>query len=102
MLILSRRSLSLTSRPVVIKVTLAAAFPDAVLLIKSNIELDRTIERSMLVQAEAGQFIKEILRRLCPFEIPIFQPPVLDGSRLPMDKLSNLVHSSPLERVPPV
>src|ERR1700722_8449397 len=102
MLILSRRSLSLTSRPVVIKVTLAAAFPDAVLLIKSNIEPDRTIERSMLVHAEPGQFIVESLRRLCASEIPILQPPVRDGSRHPMHQLSNRVLSASLERVRPV
>ncbi len=70
-------------------VPLSTPFPNPVLLIETDVEPDRTVERAMLIQTEPGQITIERLRRGLVRKITVLEPPIRDRPRHPMDQLTN-------------
>ena len=84
--VLGRSALGLAGLAVVIPVSAGGIFPDAVLMVETDIEPDRRIERAVLIHAEPGQFIAENFAvRLA--EIAVLDSPIRDGAADPMNEL---------------
>ena len=75
---------------------------DAVLMMQTNVEPDRRIESTMLVQAKPGQLVVKSFRRLRVREISIGNTPIGDGSRDAMHELTHRSFPAALMRIRPV
>ena len=88
-LVLGRGPAGATLLAVVEVIALALAVADAVLLVQADVEPDRRVEGAVLVQAEPGQVVVEVLGVLGRREVAVGDAPVGDGARDPVDQLAH-------------
>ena len=89
------RHLDATALPIPMPVALGAL--DAVLVVQADVKPDGRIERSALMQAEPRQLAVEELAVFGCRQIAVFDAPVGDRARHPVDQLANA--PLPLRRV---
>ena len=87
-LVLRRSAFSLARLAVVIPVPFGGVFADSILMVEADVEPDRRVERSILIDAQPGQLVaKNVAIRLA--EVSIFGTPVGYG---PADAVNELLH----------
>ncbi len=62
---------------------------NAVLVVQSHVEPNRTVKRTVLVQTQPSQIAIEILTVFGRVKVPIGQAPIRDGSRYTVNQLTN-------------
>ena len=84
---MSRRPFGFPGLAIIKIIAGARVLPDAVLVIQTDVEPDRRIERAMLVQAKPGELVVKNFRCLRVRKISIGNSPIGNRSRHPMDQL---------------
>ncbi len=81
------RALRFFRRAVVVIIARARILPDTVLMVEADVEPNRAVERSVLIEAEPGQFVVENLGGFCVGEIAVGQAAIGDRAGDAMDQL---------------
>ena len=100
--VLRRGALGLSSLAIVEIISSPGVFPDAVLVIKPDVEPDRAVERAMLIHAEPGQFVVENFRRFRVGEITVGNSAIGDRAGDAMDQLPHGSLATAFMRVGPI
>jgi hypothetical protein len=100
--VLRRRALSLSGRAVVEIISRPAIPAHAVLVMQTDVEPDRRIERAMLVHAKPGQLVVENFRLLRIGKITIRDPPVRDRPRDAVHQLLHRTFAPAFARISPI
>ena len=68
-------------------------------MVQANVEPDRRIKRSVLIQTKPGQFVVKSFRGLCIREVTICNSPVGNRARDTMNQLPHRSFSSAFMRI---
>ena len=93
-LVLCGRALRFSLGAIKEEIALSASCADPVLLVETNIEPDRTVEGTILIEAKPGQLLTKSFGRLRVREITVPQTPVRDRTRHAMYQLPDRTLSS--------
>ena len=101
-LVLGGRAFGLFRFAIVEIIPGAGIFPDAILVVEPDVEPDRTIKRSVLVEAEPRQLVVKRFASLGIGEISVCQAAIGDCAGDAMNELSNGRLASAFMRIRPV